>query len=136
MDVSGKGQKQPAAGPKRNRKQTGALGEQAAAELLAREGYEILARNWRCRSGELDIIAFKDHQFIFVEVRTRSAGALMFGNPAESVDARKIKQVRDTAAVYLYQQGKGDAAVRFDVVAVIVNKAGQAVTADHLIGAF
>ncbi|ANS73988.1 endonuclease [Paenibacillus yonginensis] len=118
------------------RKTTGAAGEQAAVELLLAENYRILARNWRCRSGELDIIALKDGVLVIVEVRSRSAGALRFGSPAESVNLRKIRQVRDTAAVYLHQTGQSHSSVRFDVVAVILDKAGQPVSTEHIIAAF
>ena len=64
----------------------GRYGEQCAADHLAAAGLEILARNWRCRAGELDIVARDGSQLVFVEVKTRSS--LAFGTPAEAVDRR------------------------------------------------
>ncbi|WP_223066847.1 YraN family protein [Paenibacillus caui] len=119
-----------------NRKATGAAGEKAAADFLEHEGYTILERNWRCRSGELDIVACKDGLVVIVEVRSRSAGSSSFGSPAESVNARKIRQVRDTAQVYLFQSGRSGLAVRFDVVAVLLDRKGEAVSTEHIMAAF
>ncbi len=68
----------------------GALGEEAAADLLRKSGYRIVARNHRCRSGEVDVIAEKGELLVFVEVRTRSTAA--FGGPEETVDSRKQRQ--------------------------------------------
>ncbi|GGA39859.1 YraN family protein [Paenibacillus physcomitrellae] len=130
------GRPAPVPAPKKNRKITGAAGEQAAAELLLSADYRIVERNWRCRSGELDIIASKDGVLVIVEVRSRSAGALRFGSPAESVNTRKIRQVRETAAVYLHQTGQTMSPVRFDVIAVILDQAGRPVSTEHLIGVF
>ena len=86
---------------KDGRKQTGILGEQAACEWLSRK-YSILHRNWRCRSGEIDVIAEDGEVLVFVEVRTRKKSG-SFGIPAESVDFRKQQQVRKTAQIFLQQ---------------------------------
>ena len=100
------------------RRQNGRLGEEAACAYLLRLGYVIVGRNWRCRSGEIDIIAEHEGRLVFVEVRSRRYQMNSFGTAAESVDWRKQRQVRATAQMYLRQSGKGEAAIRFDVIAV------------------
>ncbi|CAM4278874.1 putative endonuclease [Paenibacillus endophyticus] len=118
------------------RKQTGERGEQAAYDYLSKANYTILERNWRCRSGEIDIIAEYDGRLVFVEVRTRTAGG-KFGSAAESVDYRKQQKVRNTAQVYLKSMGRLDAAQRFDVIAVSINRRNAEVEdCRHFEGAF
>ena len=68
----------------------GRLGEDKAAEFLLKNGYKILARNYRIRGGEMDIVAFKRGVLAFVEVKTRTGEA--FGTPAQAVDEDKIKR--------------------------------------------
>ncbi|MDY8093869.1 YraN family protein [Paenibacillus polymyxa] len=121
------------AGGKDQRKAKGAMGEEAAALFLENLGYRIIERNWRCRSGEIDLITKQEHTFVFIEVRSRSSSK--YGTPAESVTARKIAQVRQTAAVYLHMNGIGDAPIRFDMISVQLTDE-KAVVTDHLIGAF
>lgn len=99
------------------RQEKGAAAEQAARMYLTSRGYLIRDHNWRCRSGELDIIAEYEGTLVFIEVRSRS-GSAMQGTAEESVDARKIRQVRETAGVYLHMQGLQPAEVSFDVIAV------------------
>ncbi|MGG4220774.1 YraN family protein [Paenibacillus jamilae] len=118
---------------KDQRKAKGTMGEEAAASFLEHLGYRILERNWRCRSGEIDLIAKQEHILVFIEVRSRSSSK--YGTPAESVTARKITQVRQTAAVYLHMNGIGDAPVRFDMISVRLS-AETAVVTDHFKDAF
>lgn len=99
------------------RQEKGAAAEQAARMYLTSRGYLIRDHNWRCRSGELDIIAEYEGALVFIEVRSRSGSAVQ-GTAEESVDARKIRQVRETARVYLHMQGLQPAEVSFDVIAV------------------
>jgi putative endonuclease len=105
----------------------GRFGEQAAAAWLERAGWVILCRNWRCPSGEIDIVARDGSTIVFVEVKTRSSVA--FGNPAEAVDAGKARRIRAVAAQWLAQR---DAAtfteVRFDVVSVLRGADGLSIT--------
>lgn len=118
------------------RQQKGRIGEEAALAWLKEQGYLILERNWRCRSGEIDIIAQLDGLVIFVEVRSRSHVS-KFGTPQESVDARKIHQVRSTAAVYLQSRGTASQPqIRFDVVAVMLDHRGTTVSVNHIVNAF
>lgn len=101
------------------RKARGQRAETLAAEYLLAQGYSILSANWRCRSGELDLIAEQDGGIVIIEVRSRSSHALSYGLPSESITPRKIRKVRATAAVYLQQSGKLTAPVRFDVITVL-----------------
>lgn len=103
---------------KDSRQQTGKLGEEMACSYLLQNGYLIKERNWRCRSGEIDIIAELEGRLIFIEVRARRQGG-RFGSAAESVDRRKQQQVRSTAQVYMHNKGIGGAPIRFDVIAIV-----------------
>jgi putative endonuclease len=100
----------------------GRFGEQLAAEHLERAGLTILDRNWRCREGELDIIARDGSELVFVEVKTRSSPA--FGTPAAAVDRAKTARIRQLAVRYMLAKRADGAAdfwtgVRFDVIAVV-----------------
>ena len=99
----------------------GKQGEAAAYAFLERQGYSILATNYRCPWGEVDIVASQDETLAFVEVRTRRGGAL--GTPEESVTRTKRRRLIATAQHYL--QEHGDAPHwRIDLVAVEVDKRG------------
>lgn len=119
------------------RREKGAAAEQAASLYLTSRGYRILEHNWRCRSGELDIIAEYEAGLVFIEVRSRS-GSPQRGTAEESVDARKIRQVRQTAGVYLHQHQEGisQADISFDVIAVQLNADLSVVSLRHIRGAF
>lgn len=99
------------------RRQLGAAGEQSAADWYLREGYEVVARNWRCREGELDLIVRRGSELVFCEVKTRSSTA--FGTPAEAVTRSKQVRLRRLAAAYLQATGRHRGSIRFDVVAVL-----------------
>ncbi|WP_458126364.1 YraN family protein [Paenibacillus sp. Z3-2] len=122
-------------GMKLTRQQKGRLGEEAACRWLRENDYRIIRQNWRCRSGEIDIIASCEGLIVFVEVRSRS-GAAQYGTPQESVDMRKMQQVRSTASVYLQMTGEADLQIRFDVIAVMLNQTGDVVSVDHIVNAF
>lgn len=97
-------------------KELAARGEDAAADFLDRRGHTIIERNWRVKSGEVDIISLDGLQVVFTEVKTRSGEAC--GSPEESVDAAKQAQVRGLAERYLATAGLEDVAARFDVIAI------------------
>ncbi|MNW43686.1 hypothetical protein D3C74_208950 [compost metagenome] len=118
------------------RKARGSLAEQIAADYLIQQGYKVLERNWRCRSGEIDIVAETDHTVVIVEVRSRGKNSFTFGSPLESITSRKIKQVRDTAVVYLHRISKSNARIRFDVIGIVMNPDESVNTLDHIIDAF
>jgi putative endonuclease len=94
----------------------GQRSEQTAAEFLQREGYRILARNYRHRSGEIDIIAEEKGVICFVEVR--SSRSSVCGDPLETVNLRKQRRIARTAGGYLGQYDLGDREARFDVVGI------------------
>ena len=110
----------------------GALGEDAAVGLLQAGGYRIVARNHRCRRGEVDIIAEKGELLVFVEVRTRATA--LFGGPEETVNVRKQRRVIAAARDYLAQRRGPAKAARFDVIAVVDGPRGPALT--HFENAF
>lgn len=104
---------------KRERRDTsgfGQFGERCAAAWYRRAGYEVLASNWRCREGELDLIVTKDSLVVFVEVKARSSDR--FGSGADAVDWRKQRRVRLVASRWLETATRGYADLRFDVADV------------------
>jgi putative endonuclease len=105
-----------------DKRQRGVDAEQTAAELLLAAGYEIVERNFRCRAGELDIVARDGDLLVFVEVRSRSDGA--HGDAVEMVRDGKRRQVIRVARYYLAAAVPAFERCRFDVVAIT---AGQAI---------
>ncbi|MET0727416.1 MAG: YraN family protein [Acidimicrobiales bacterium] len=102
------------------RRVLGADGEaQAAAWYLAR-GYEVVARNWRCRDGELDLVVRRRSELVFVEVKTRRTDR--FGVPAEAVTAAKQRRLRRLGTRYLRDTGTRAGSLRFDVVAILAGE--------------
>jgi putative endonuclease len=98
------------------RKCTGILGEKLAQAFLKKKGYRILETNYRCREGEIDIIARQNDCLVFVEVRTKSD--LRFGTPEESITAAKMNHLEKAAHRYQQDRGKLSDLWRIDVVAV------------------
>ncbi|HIW33165.1 MAG TPA: YraN family protein [Candidatus Paenibacillus intestinavium] len=122
-----------------NRKQLGAEGEERASLYLQKQGYIIAERNWRCSSGELDIIAREDEQLVFIEVRTRTVyaqgtGVNRYGSVLEAITPRKQMQLRRLAEIYLYQKKLRNISLRFDVV--LVERGGEEYTINHIKHAF
>ena len=99
----------------------GRKGERIAAIFLLRQGFDILARRYRGRSGELDIIALESNTLVFVEVKTRASRD--FGEPWEFVDWRKQQILRRTAEEFIADHDMGQYAYRFDIVSVLGNTA-------------
>jgi putative endonuclease len=106
----------------------GRFGEDTAAAHLERAGLVLLERNWRCREGEIDIVAVDGGVLVFCEVKTRSTAA--FGTPAEAVSPTKLLRLRRLAARWLCEHPGGWADLRFDVVSVLRTPEGLKV--DHL----
>lgn len=94
----------------------GKMGEDLACEELARRGYAILDRRYRCREGELDIVARHRGALVFVEVKLRGGNA--FGEAEEAVTPLKRRRIVRLAREYLVRHRLGDVPCRFDVVAV------------------
>lgn len=104
-----------------NKRQIGADKEAFVCEWLEAHGYIILERNFRCRNGEIDIVAREGGYLVFIEVKYRSRGAS--GLPEEAVDVRKQRVISRVALYYLRRFGYGETTpVRFDVAAVLGEK--------------
>ena len=110
---------------KRNdaRQSLGRVGERLAINTLEQRGYHILARNFRCRYGEIDLIATEGGDLVFVEVKTRRGTAC--GLPEEAVTDRKARKLQELAAYYLAEQNVADCSWRIDVVAVQFSPKGR-----------
>lgn len=106
-------------------KQTlGKAGEKIAEHFLKENGYSIIETNFRCRLGEIDIIAAEGDYLVFVEVKTRRN--LLYGFPVESINRKKINSIIKTAQAYLKLKNIKNINLRFDVVEVIMdNKKGE-----------
>lgn len=104
-----------------NKRKTGTRYEQLAAQHLEEQGYQILERNYRCRQGEIDLVARDGKYLVFVEVKYRADGRAGYG--MESVDPRKQRRIIRTAQWYLYEKHIWeDQACRFDVVSFLGEK--------------
>ena len=113
----------------------GRAGEAAAEAHLRSEGYRILARNYRTREGEVDIIAWDGDVVAFVEVKTRRSPTMKFGAPEESLTRAKQAHLIAAAQAYLAENALLDADWRIDVLAVELDRAGRVLRADLLKGA-
>ncbi|GGL90451.1 YraN family protein [Nakamurella endophytica] len=112
----------------------GRRGEDLAVGFLERQGLVVISRNWRCREGEIDVVATDGiDQVVFCEVKTRSGTG--FGTPAESVTPDKRRRLRRLAQLYLSQHVDRWVRVRFDVVAVLC-RPGVPPTVEHVRAAF
>jgi putative endonuclease len=112
------------------RKETGAIGEKLAADFLKRHGYKIIQRNFRCREGEIDIIAQKGDSLVFVEVRTKKN--IAFGTPEESVTLSKREKLISLANAYLQACDKLPQSWRIDVVAVELTRDNRVSRLEHI----
>jgi putative endonuclease len=111
----------------------GAHGERIAAAYLTDSGLRVLDRNWRCRDGELDIVARDGDALVFCEVKTRRA--VGFGHPVEAVGPGKQRRLRTLAQRWLAAHDEHAPVLRFDVVGVLVRGTAPAVVT-HLRAAF
>jgi putative endonuclease len=123
------------------RRRHGELGEQIAGEHLEHRGYSIVARNFRTRYGELDLIAANDRSLVFCEVKTRVAGSR--GGPDGPLDAigtRKRERLRRMATQWLAETPNGERPsrdeLRFDAIGVTLSPAGRLLALEHLEDAF
>jgi putative endonuclease len=111
----------------------GRRGEDLAARYLEQRGLVILSRNWRCRHGEIDLVATDSRRLVVCEVKTRSG--TRYGEPAEAVDERKAARIRLATNAWLQAHQVRWVQVRFDVVAVVAAP-GSPVTVRHYEAAF
>jgi len=131
--MSGDVDRRPAGAPADPRARLGRRGEDLACELLIQAGLRIAARNWRCREGEIDVVATGPGLLVVCEVKTRRGDG--FGSAAAAVTWSKQRRLRRLAAAYLAGAGLPPVTVRFDVVAVTWPR-GRAPVAEHIPGAF
>lgn len=117
------------------RRAVGAYGERVAVRLLTEAGMRVVDRNWRCREGEIDIVALDGDCLVFCEVKTRRGSA--YGGPAEAVTRAKAARLRRLAGAWLTAHAEGSDGfrrfgdVRIDVIAVTRPRAGAA-QVEHL----
>ncbi len=102
--------------PADRRAALGRRGEQLAAGWYRRRGYEVLARNWSTRNGELDLVVARRGELVFCEVKTRTSRR--FGHPVEAVHAAKQRRIRQLALQWMAATGVHRSRLRFDVAAV------------------
>ena len=96
----------------------GKQGESLAVEFLKKNGYRVLENNFRCRFGEIDIIATEGKTLVFIEVKTKTSNK--FGPPKLAVDFNKRKQLSKAAMAYLMQKKLTNYPARFDVVGISI----------------
>lgn len=116
----------------KNKRARGAKGEGLAADYLCSEGYEILARNYRCPLGEIDLIARQGDLLVFVEVRSRWSGN--FGSPEESISDRKKNKLIDLANYYLSVELQCEIPCRFDFIGIKFNYPDEVDRINHITG--
>lgn len=102
------------------RRRVGIAGEDLAAAWYVEQGYEIVDRNWRCRSGEIDLVVRRGPTTVFCEVKSRSS--LAFGSPLEAIDHRKRQRLRRLAAQWIDASPTRAGEIRFDVAAVLAGE--------------
>jgi putative endonuclease len=112
------------------RKQLGSYGESLAEAYMLEQGYEIVASNWRCPVGELDLVARQETTFVFVEVRTRRGTRL--GTPEESITPVKQAKLIELAYTFLAENNYHDCDWRIDVIAIVLDKRGQVAQFNHI----
>jgi len=99
----------------------GARGEAAALAVYVERGYGLVARNWRCAIGELDLVLSRGSELVLCEVKSRRGDSL--GGPYEAVDWRKQRKLRALAEAFLATSGLEPSSVRFDVASVLLDPA-------------
>lgn len=118
-----------------NRRYIGDNGEEIAANYLTAHGFSIIERNFECKGGEIDIVAYSpsDQSYIFVEVKTRKN--LNYGVPQLAVTRFKQRQISKAALTWLSKNQKHNSNARFDVIAILLSKDGNH-TLEHIENAF
>jgi putative endonuclease len=111
----------------------GATGEEIAVDYLVSQGYVVFDRNWRSKSGEIDIIASEkfnsQDELIFIEVKTRSSRD--YGDPIQAITATKYLRMYRLALEWLSENSASREAWRLDVISIVISRA-QEIEIDHL----
>lgn len=102
------------------RHEIGKAGEEEATKYLKNQGYQIIQRNFRCKQGEIDIIAKDKNEYVFIEVKTRQN--LNYGMPCEAVNLSKKNHILNATKYYLYLHKLENKYIRFDVVEIYKKK--------------
>lgn len=125
----------PSPPPSGGNKKTGELGEEVATNFLITGGYRILERNFRCKGGEVDVIARDpdDKSLVFIEVKARRG--LSYGVPQLAVTPFKQRQISKAALTWLSKNRLHDTNARFDVIAILLHTDGQHAI-EHIKNAF
>lgn len=123
------------------RRRHGQLGERIAEEHLTHRGYSIVARNFRTRYGELDLVAVDDRALVFCEVKTRIAGTRRGPDgPLDAIGSRKRDRLRRMATQWLAETSNSARPrppdIRFDAIGVMLSPAGRLLALEHLENAF
>lgn len=111
------------------RQKTGQYGEDLAANYLQAQGYRIISRNWRCKVGEIDIVAHDSTEWVFVEVRTRHAQNT--DSAAESITPSKEAHIINAAEAYVEAHALEETPWRIDLVMVALTKQGPKIEVIH-----
>ncbi|MBX5449278.1 YraN family protein [Thermogemmatispora sp.] len=124
-EADGQGRAQDLVGQSRAKRQRalGRAGEHLAAAALRRRGYRICERNFRCRAGEIDLIACEGEELVFIEVKTRRGTG--WGPPEEALTPRKRRKLIEVASHYLELHGAYERPWRIDVVAIQLSSTGR-----------
>ncbi len=121
-------------GQRTTRQRLGDAGERYATRLLEERGHRVIARQWRCAAGELDLVTLDGDELVFVEVRTRCGDR--YGTPEESIDSRKAARLVALGAHFLGAHPEHEARIwRVDLVALVLDRAGRVARADHWVNA-
>lgn len=116
-------------GRRGGRKKLGAWGEKVAAHHLEAKGYTIVARNWRCQQGEIDLVAQAGTETVFVEVKTRRGRSM--GMPEEALTPHKARKLMKLAQLYVAEHNL-DVDWRIDLVAVELDPKGKLLRCEHI----
>jgi putative endonuclease len=100
--------------------QTGITGEELAVNYLTEKGFTVLAKNWRFRNAEIDIVARKNNFISIVEVKTRSSNA--FGEPSTFVNKQKQKLLIQASEWFCEQKNIDDVEINFDIISIVLKK--------------
>ena len=112
-----------------DRRSLGDWGEDKAQRYLSDQGYQLLARNWRTREGEIDLVIEQDLTIFFIEVKTRKTDR--FGSPEESITPGKQKRLMKTCLAYLQEDHYENRDWRIEVVAIEAMRSGEITRLDH-----
>ncbi len=113
-------------------KKVGNFGQKQAKNFLIKRGFRIINENYCIRGGELDLVAIKNQEIVFIEVKTRTSS--QFGNPEDSISKYQQKVIKRTIAVFLHKESfYGNYHPRFDVISVIISKNSKKLIIRHFV---